>query len=172
MSTTTQAAEKRTANPVEYLSFSARTNKRVAWEAFEFTVVGPHQVRVTNASYGYLKADHAYVVGVEERDGVVVPAECDCPADIHHESDCKHKVALASVAGPTVLNAAVAFETPPKDADAPQGAIILRDVLDDDSPLLADDHPGEDSACGNEWCGGRETDSLPCFECFESTESQ
>jgi len=103
------AAEKRI---VERLSFDAKTAKRVGWEAFEFTVEGPHLVRVTNASYGFEKDDHSYLIGVEERDGVSVPAECDCPADLHRDPDCKHKVALATVGGTTVLNAAVDFESP------------------------------------------------------------
>jgi hypothetical protein len=91
---------------VEALDFTAKTAKRVTWEAWEFTVVGPHQVEVTNASYGFLKDDHSYVVGVAERDGVALPVECECPADLHSDRDCKHKIALATVGGPTVLNAA------------------------------------------------------------------
>lgn len=66
-------------------------------------------MRVTNASYGYLKEDHSYLVGVEERGGRALPAECECPADIHYKKDCKHTVALATVGGPTVLNAAIEY---------------------------------------------------------------
>ncbi|WP_424004168.1 SWIM zinc finger family protein [Haloarcula salina] len=103
------AAEKRTA--VDYLSFGEKTAKRVSWEAWEFTVVGPRQVRVTNASYGYLKDEHSYTVEVTAREGLAVPAECECPADKHSgEYDCKHKVALATVGGSTVLDAAVGFD--------------------------------------------------------------
>lgn len=108
MTTNAKTAKKRTA--VEYLSFGAKTAKRVTWEAWEFTVVGPHLVEVTNASYGFEKDDHTYTVGVEECDGLAVPAECDCPADMYHEDyDCKHKVALAAIGGTTVLNVAAAF---------------------------------------------------------------
>lgn len=75
------------------------------------TVEAPHLVRVTNASYGFEKADHSYLVGVEERGGLAVPIECECPADKYREDyDCKHKVALATVGGPTVLNAAVDYD--------------------------------------------------------------
>jgi len=102
------AVKKRTA--VDQLSFDGRTAKRVGWEAFEFTIVGPHQVEVTNASYGCEKGDHTYTVGVEKRGGIPAPAECECPADLHRESDCKHKVALATIGGPVVLNAAVDYE--------------------------------------------------------------
>jgi hypothetical protein len=96
---------------VTQLDFGAKTAQRVTWEAWEFTLLGPYQVKVTNASYGCEKDDHAYVVGVEERDGVPVPAECECPADIHRDPDCKHKVALATIGGPTVLNAATVSES-------------------------------------------------------------
>ena len=105
MATTHRTGEKRTA--VEHLEYTPRTLKRVEWESWEFTVVGPHLIEVTNASYGFEKDDHSYTVGIEVRDGVAVPAECECPADVHHDSDCKHKTALAIVGGPTVLNAAV-----------------------------------------------------------------
>lgn len=139
------AAEKRTA--IEHLDFGSRTAKRVSWEAWEFTVVGPHLVEVTNASYGYLKDEHTYTVGVTERDGVAVPAECDCPADVHREPDCKHKVALATVGGPTVLSAAVEFETPATGMTEPDTAA---------DKLRAD--------------GGCECarDKFPCFECYLS----
>lgn len=100
-------------NAVEYLNFGAKTSKRVTWEAWEFTVAGPHQIEVTNASWGFQKDDHSYIVGVEDRDGVAVPAECGCKADRFREDyDCKHKVALASVGGPVVLQAAVDYSTP------------------------------------------------------------
>lgn len=96
---------------VGQLDFTRNAIRRVTWEAFEFSLVGPHQVRVTSASYGYLKDDHSYVVGVEERDGVPIPAECECPGDVHHDTDCAHKVALASLGGSVVLNASMNFPT-------------------------------------------------------------
>ena len=107
MEDTTIAADK---SIVDQLEFGAKTAKRVGWEAWEFTIVGPHQVEVANASYGCEKGDHTYTVGVKKRGGVPVPVECSCPADIHREPDCKHKVALATIGGPVVLNAAVDYE--------------------------------------------------------------
>lgn len=142
------AAEKRTA--IDHLNFGAKTAKRVSWESWEFTIVGPHLVRVTNASYGYLKDDHAYTVGVKEIDGVPVPAECDCPADRYHEDyDCKHKVALAAVGGKTVLEAAVRFAGP-SSADGTPEKTTARDRLRAD--------------------GGCECDKLdlPCWECVRT----
>lgn len=133
METTESSQDKRI---VEQLSFGAKTSKRVGWESWEFTVVGPHQVEVTNASYGFEKDDHAYIVGVAERDGLVVPTECECPADQYNEEyDCKHKVALATVGGPTVLNAALAFDPSPTRVKA-------------------------DGGCE---C---DADDFPCFECY------
>lgn len=130
------AADKR--NALEHLDYTPRTLKRVEWESWEFTVTGPHLIEVTNASYGYQKDDHSYTVGVDVRDGVAVPSECGCPADIHHDTDCKHRVALAIVGGPTVLNAAVDFD----------GTPALEAVTD-----------------GGCWCDGHE---LACFSCWSA----
>jgi hypothetical protein len=134
--------------PATNLNFGRKTAKRVAWEAWEFTIIGPHLVEVTNASYGYLKDDHTYTVGVEDRDGAGVPAECDCPADIHHDADCKHKVALATIGGPTVLNAAINFENPAPPSDS------NRDTIGD--KLRAD--------------GGCDCDisEFPCWPCYRN----
>ena len=107
MSTTTPVSQKRTAHPLDHLDYNAKTARRVAWEAFEFTITSPGQVEVANASYGHLKADHTYTVTIEDVDGVALPTECDCPADQHQDSDCKHKVALANIGGPIILNAAL-----------------------------------------------------------------
>lgn len=104
------AAEK---SIVDELNFGEKTAKRVAWEAWEFTVAGPHQIEVTNASWGYLKDEHSYVVGVEERDGQPVPADCGCKADrFRDDYDCKHKAALAAVGNFVVLQAALDCSTP------------------------------------------------------------
>jgi len=97
-------------SPVQYLNFGAKTAKRVTWEAWSFRIVGPLQVLVTNESYGVEKDAHAYVVAVENVGGVIVPRECECPADrFRDDYDCKHKVALATVGGPVVLECAAAF---------------------------------------------------------------
>lgn len=128
MQATNCSSEKRI---VQQLKFDATTAKRVGWERFEFTLVAPRQVKVINASYGFEKEDHAYVVGVEKRGGVPVPAECECKADRYNDDhDCKHKVALATIGGITVLNAATEFEsTPPfprSDSDATTAAEKLK----------------------------------------------
>jgi hypothetical protein len=130
---------------VNQLSFGAKTAKRVTWEAWEFTVVGQAKVQVTNASYGFLKDEHSYVVDVEENGGQPLPAACECPADEYREDyDCKHKVALATVGGSTVLNAAMEVD-PAK--------------LEQDSVA---NKPLADGGCD---CDG---DDFPCFECYLS----
>lgn len=103
--------------------------KRLIREAGEFTVVGSHLIEVTNASYGYPKSNHTYVVGVEEHEGLTVPIECECPTDVYREPHCKHKVALATMGGPTVLDSTVAFENPAlasSDSDSMTTADRLR----------------------------------------------
>lgn len=96
---------------LDVLSEEIEIVSEIAWS---FRSVGPLQVEVVNESYGYLKDEHTYTVAVEERDGIVVPGECECPADRYHEEyGCKHKGALATVGGTVggtvVLNAARAF---------------------------------------------------------------
>ena len=163
MSNNDTTAEKRI---VEQLSFGAKTAKRVTWEAWEFTVVGPHQVEVTNASYGVEKDAHAYIVGVEERTGVPVPAECECPADKYNEEyDCKHKVALATVGGPTVLQAAVACSSS-RPASSDENSPGPADRLKTDGGAVTEDPPEDTCPNGKPWCPGPEGDTLPCFECY------
>ncbi|WP_157224583.1 SWIM zinc finger family protein [Natronococcus occultus] len=155
---------------VDELNFGKKTAKRVAWESWEFTVVGPHQVKVTNASYGYLKDDHAYVVGVEVRNGRPVPVECDCPADqFSEEYACKHRVALAAIGGPTVLNAAVACETPKSDTDPDPDAVetanTAADKLQADGGVPAETEEPAECDCTRE--GG-----FPCWPCFRDGEAE
>ncbi|PSP54452.1 hypothetical protein BRC82_09685 [Halobacteriales archaeon QS_1_67_19] len=154
---------------VQQLNFGAKTAKRVTWEEWEFTVVGPHQIEVANAAYGYEKDEHSYVVGVEERDGRAVPAECECKADRYNEEyDCKHKIALATVGGSVVLQAAVDFPTLTVDTErttastledklrADGGAVVEK--TDEDSPRL--------DAKEHDECDCAELSDLPCFECY------
>ena len=142
---------------VDQLDFSAKTARRVTWEEWEFTVVGPHQVEVTNASYGYLKDDHSYLVGIEVRGGRALPVECQCPADIHHDQDCKHKVALAAIGGQTVLNAAVQYETP-ETTDKPEVKTVA-DKLRGDGGVVAPSNPTEDD------CDCERLSDFPCWPC-------
>ncbi|MFC7042200.1 SWIM zinc finger family protein [Halonotius sp. GCM10025705] len=174
----TQTPADKTA--VDELNFGAKTAKRVGWEQFEFAIESPHLVRVTNASYGYEKDDHSYLVGVEDRGGLLVPAECDCPADKYNEEyDCKHKVALATIGGSVVMEAAVEQSTPTMEAGEhtsttlaermrPDGGVIVEEDRGDDTRLIE----SQMSDCPNDekFCSGPNGDSLPCFACFSTTE--
>ncbi|WP_458188959.1 SWIM zinc finger family protein [Haladaptatus sp. NG-WS-4] len=160
MSDQTATSEK---SIVDQLSFGAKTVKRVTWEAWEFTIVGPYLVEVTNASYGFEKDDHAYAVGVEKRNGLIVPSECECPADLHQDDDCKHKVALAAIGGKTVLDAAVNYST--RERNSLTKSITVRDKLRTDGGKSTREKqcPNGDSMCPGP---NPDDDELPCFDCY------
>lgn len=172
MSTTRRSPDKRI---VEELNFSAKTAKRVGWEAWEFTVVGPHQVEVTNASYGIEKDDHSYVVGVDEGECRPIPAECECPADQYNDDQaCKHRVALATVGGPVVLNAAVTVESParPSSQLEPDRLTTGDELLKTDggTASVATGKDTETETCkhGVEGCPGPTGDDLSCYRCYSA----
>jgi len=179
MQSNTRKSDKRI---VEELNYGSKTAKRVGWEAWEFTVCGPHQVEVTNASWGHEKADHSYVIGIEERDGVPVPAECGCKADQYrNDYDCKHKVALATIGGLVVLQTAVECPTPTVDTEGTDSTTLAKRLRADGGMIAEErreDGAGvietkrEECPNGENWCPGRNADSLSCFACFESTEGQ
>ena len=137
---------------VEQLNFGAKTAKRVRWEAWSLKIVDPRKVEVTNESYGFEKDDHRYVVTVEERDGLFVPVECECPADeFNEEYACKHRVAVATVGGPVVLGAAIAYTS--DESESPlraDGGIIKAE---------SDERP-DDCDCSPLF------EDLPCWPCY------
>jgi hypothetical protein len=149
---------------LNHLDFNGRTRKRAEWEAFEFEIAGPYQVRVRNASYGEAMHEHAYVVGIEDRDGVLVPAECECPADLHHDRDCKHKVALAIRGGSLLMQAAADYEPP--EAPVPRETLpTLADKLRSDGGAISDSAFPPTAADESCWC---EAHDMPCFDCYQS----
>lgn len=166
MQNDTAETEKRI---VEELDFGAKTSKRVGWEAWEFVIVAPLQIEVTNASYGFEKDEHSYVVTVEEREGLFVPAACECPADQYNdEYDCKHKVAVASVGGPVLLGAAMAFTSADEGQSGTSETKTTAELLADGGQELAhaDDESEDTCPNGEAWCPGPDSDDLPCWECF------
>jgi hypothetical protein len=167
MQSTDSSSEK---GIVEELNFGAKTSKRVCWEAWEFSVEAPHLVRVTNASYGFEKDDHSYLVGVEEREGLLVPSECECKADRYNDDyDCKHKVALATVGGPVVLQAAVDLDNPAptfSESDV-DGVTIAADKLETDGGTATVDDDSDSCENGDDRCDGHDGAGFPCFDCFE-----
>jgi hypothetical protein len=150
MSSKATTTEKRIVNQ---LSFGAKTAKRVTWEAWEFEIVAPYQIRVTNASYGIEKDDHQYTVTVEKQDGVLVPVECECPADQYNEDyACKHRVAVATIGGPVMLDAASAFEQPETDDRIRADGGVIEAETDDVRP--------DDCGCVESMRG------LACWPCY------
>jgi len=174
METNTKTAEKRAA--VEHLNFGAKTAKRVTWEAWEFTIASPYLVEVTNASYGVEKEDHSYLVGVEDRDGVLVPAECECPADMYNEEyDCKHKVAVATIGGPTLLDAAACFTLNHEPTGNTTTTTVTEKLKADGGTTVAGSgRESEPGACpnGDSKCVGPDGGDLPCFDCFGEWERE
>jgi hypothetical protein len=179
MESTTTTADK---TAVDELNFGAKTAKRVGWEQFEFAIESPHLVRVTNASYGCEKDEHSYLVGIEDRGGLLVPAECDCPADQYNEEyACKHRVALATIGGSVVMQAAAKQSTPTLEAGEqtsttlaermrPDGGVVVGEDRGEDNRLIASQR-GE-CPNGEEHCPGPNGDSLPCFACYNAPEEQ
>ena len=133
------------------LEVSPGPRRRAQIEPFTFTLV-QGGVRVTNHRYEQ-PTNHSYVVTVA--DGV--PVACECPADAHYDSACKHRLAVA-IRTP-VLQAAT------KRALA-DGGTRATDPTDDNRPTPdCTDQPADDTP---EWCdcSGLE-DDFPCFECVE-----
>ena len=166
MSTNDTTADK---SIVEELNFGSKTRKRATWEAWEFSIEAPHLVRVTNASYGVKKDDHSYLVGVEDGDGLLVPSECECPADKYNEEyDCKHKVALATVGGPVVLEASVNCPTPSGNPER-SNASTLSDKLRADGGATTEGVSKKskslDGAEPDECDCAELSDDFPCWPC-------
>jgi hypothetical protein len=114
---------------------------------------------VTGASHGIEKDDHAYVVSIKEREGLAVPAGCECAADEYNEEyDYKHKVALATVGGPTVLNAAVNL-----DDAAPASSGGTTETMADGGTV----EQKEDTECDCANLSG----NLPCWPCYRESKS-
>jgi hypothetical protein len=170
MSSNVASTEKRIVNQ---LSFGEKTAKRVTWEAWEFEIVGPQQIEVTNASYGFEKDDHKYVVTVEEQGGLFVPDKCECPAD-HYNDDysCKHRVAVATIGGPVVLGAAMAYTS--GEGNQPEPTTVAEKIRTDggtDVRSDTDDHVAGDSGTDERPddcdCASFMGDyGLPCWPCY------
>lgn len=162
MSTTTQSVEK---SIVAELAFDTKTAKRVAWSEWEFTIVAPFTVEVANASYGYLKDDHTYEVMIDEKG---VPVSCSCPGFEHHHKPKgrvgKHMLALATIGGPTVLEAARDFSANKTHEETDVKTETAAEKLRPDGGSLE----GEANTCpnGDPKCDGPDGEDLPCFACF------
>jgi len=170
MSSNVAATEKRI---VSQLSFGQKTAKRVSWEAWEFEIVGPQQVEVTNASWGAEKDEHRYIVTVEDQNGLFIPDKCECPADQYNDDySYKHQVAVATVGGPVVLGAAMAYTSDRSSQSEPttmvdkirtgRGTDVGSDVDDD----VAGDSDAVDRPDDCNCAPFMADHGLPCWPCY------
>lgn len=156
---------------VRHLDFNAITAKRVAWGDWDFTIVGPSTVEVTNASYGFLKDEHTYRVVLDEEG---LPDSCECPGYEHHFGPKgmadKHMVAPAVVGGPIVIEAARSYPadepstltSPGRESEGlvtDGGAVTGPGVA---SGSLTEDDEDECEACEEL------PDDFPCANCYIS----
>lgn len=172
MSSNVASTEKRIVNQ---LSFGQKTAKRATWEAWGFEIIGPQQIEVTNASYGFEKQSHRYIVTVEDKDGLFIPDRCECPADQYNkEYACKHRVACATVGGPVVLGAAMAYSS--GMGDHPNPTTIADKIWTDGGTDVRTD--ADDNIAGGSGTAERPDDcdcasfmaddGLPCWPCYRA----
>lgn len=166
MPTDVKTAEK---SIVAELEFDVKTAKRVTWSRWEFTIVGPFEIKVCNASYGYLKDEHTYRVMIGE-DGV--PVSCTCPGFQHYHGPNgkagKHMLAVAAVGGQTLLDAATRFS---QYSDSPKNVeteTMAEKLKADGGTTTAPE--SETCPNGNPRCDGPDSEGLACFDCFEGEE--
>lgn len=165
MRTNDKTAEKRTV--VDQLSFDTKTTKRVAYSQWEFTIVGPFEIEVCNASYGYLKDEHTYRVMIDEAG---IPVSCTCKGFKHYHGPNgrvgKHMLAVATVGGQTLLDVAREF-LPHSTLSAETDTETAAEKLKTDGGAMTTEAEPETCPNGEPYCDGPKSDDLPCFDCFE-----
>lgn len=165
MTTNDKTAEKRTV--VDQLSFDTKTAKRVAYSQWEFTIVGPFEIEVCNASYGYLKGEHVYRVMIDEAG---VPVSCTCKGFKHYHGPNgrvgKHMLAVATVGGRTLLEAAREF-SPNSTPSEKNTTTTAAEKLKADGGREVVDSKTDTCPNGYTFCDGPDGDVLPCFPCVD-----
>ena len=160
METNTDTVENSTV--LEQLAFDTKTAKRVAWSEWSFTVVAPFEIEIQNLSYGHLADDHTYRVMIDEQG---VPVSCTCPGfEYHHGPNGrvgKHMLAVATVGGPTLLEAARAFSPTPEPTGATETTTASKKLKADGGRSPADN--STDIECIE--CAG--LSDLPCWNCYQ-----
>ena len=165
MTTNAKTADKSTV--LDSLAYDTKTAKRVAYSQWEFTIVGPYEIEVCNASYGYLKEEHTYRVMIDEEG---VPVSCTCKGFKHYHGPNgrvgKHMLAVATVGGRTLLDAARDFSlhSTPSDDDSTTTAA---EKLKADGGITTTDPKPDTCPNGYTLCDGPDGDVLPCFLCSE-----
>ncbi|MDB9249299.1 SWIM zinc finger domain-containing protein [Halorubrum ezzemoulense] len=148
---------------LEQLAFDTKTAKRVAWSDWAFTIVAPFEIEVQNLSYGHLADDHTYRVMIDEQG---VPVSCTCPGfEYHHGPNGrvgKHMLAVATVGGPTLLEAARAFSPSHGPTGATETTTASKKLKADGGRSLAEN--SINTECIE--CAG--LSDLPCFDCYSA----
>ena len=147
----------------EQLAFDTKTAKRVAWSEWAFKIVAPFEIEVRNLSYGHFADDHVYRVMVDEQG---VPISCTCPGFKHYHGPNdrvgKHMLAVATVGGPTLLEAARAFSLNHEPTGATDTTTASEKLKADGGQSPADN--STDTECTE--CV--ELSDLPCFDCYSA----
>ncbi|WP_436927630.1 SWIM zinc finger family protein [Halosimplex amylolyticum] len=141
-------------HPLEQLEFPTRIARRAQYEAFEF-VLTTEGILVRNCSHPD-PSEHEYLVTVV--DGV--PTGCECPADDHYESACKHRVALA-IRRP-LLDAV--STTQPVVADGGRAESTTLSDFETVTDRRTETDESNESADGCDECIGE----FPCWECVRT----
>jgi len=158
MATNTDTVESSTV--FEQLAFDTKTAKSVGWSEWAFKIVAPFEIEVQNLSYGYLAEDHTYRVMVDEQG---VPVSCTCPGYKHYHGPNdrvgKHMLAVATVGGPTLLEAARAFP-PNHESKTPAGTAALSEKMKPDGgrDVVENTTDIECAECAS-------LSGLSCFDC-------
>ena len=167
MTTNAKTADKSTV--LDSLAYDTKTAKRVAYSQWEFTIVGPYEIEVCNASYGYLKDEHTYRVMIDEEG---IPVSCTCKGFKHYHRPNgrvgKHMLAIATIGGPIVLEAAVNVSTPSGNPERPN-ASRLSDKLRADGGATTEGVSKKskslDGAEPDECDCAELSDDFPCWPC-------
>lgn len=102
-----------------------------------------------------------------------MPDKCECPADQYNdEYSCKHRVAVATIGGPVVLGAAMAYTS--DESGQPEPTTMAHKNRTDggtDVRIDPDDHvAGESDAVGRpedcECAPFMADHGLPCWPCY------
>ncbi|WP_276249149.1 SWIM zinc finger family protein [Haladaptatus sp. YSMS36] len=126
---------------LQRLDYTNRSLKRAQYEAFEFSLT-ERGVLVRNGSY-VDPENHEYLVTVKNG----IPTNCECPANIHFEGACKHRLAVAIRA--PILQAAQKVERVVTD-----GGVASAKPPEADEPACEECFPG-----------------FTCWECYLAEKS-
>jgi hypothetical protein len=163
MTTNTETADK---SIVADLDYDTKTAKRVAWSEWEFTVVGPFEIEVRNASYNHLSDEHVYRVMIGENGE---PVSCTCKGFQHYHSPNdragKHMLACATIGGPTLLDAATTFSLESNSAEEQTETETMADKCWADGGHQ-DQHEGDECECSG--LAGE----FPCWPCVRDGKRQ